>query len=171
MSSIPPLSHLSRLLLSNDTTIKVEGKLGHRKVRFTKNSKAETYPLTQVLSAIKDERTNPYSPQRKTLNQRVKAIKDSCKGTRSNKSLLRYISNINPGICNNLLTKETEQQVKEINEEKISLFDYFDSPDDVDINDLLRLAPHLDYVDLSGIEEKIEDLVEGGMNTFLAHLS
>ena len=70
--------------------------------------------------------------------------------------------------CEKLIYIENPKvQSHEINSKKMSLFDYFGSDVDVNIDQLLKLAPHLEYVDLSGIEDKIEAQVDGGINEFL----
>ena len=62
---------------------------------------------------------------------------------------------------------EYSQYAEKINSGEMSLFDYFGSVEEVEINELIKLAPHLEYVDLSDIEDKIEAQIEGGINEFL----
>ena len=156
MSSIPPLP---TPLLSPDTTIEVKGTLGHRQVEFINSGETVTYPLTQVLDAIKNTGTPQDSAQRTLLNERVRAIQEQCNISDVSSSVL--------DACKGLLDAETMQQAQEINEQKISLLVYFGSIENVDIQALLRLTPHLQHVDLTGIEEKIEAQVEGGIEEFL----
>ena len=156
VSSIPPLS---TLLLSPDTTIEVKGTLGHRQVEFVSSGETAIYPLTQVLDTIKNTETSQDSAQGALLNQRVRAIQDQCNISDISSSVL--------DACKGLLDAETMQQAQEINEQKISLLVYFGSIENVDIQALLRLTPHLQHVDLTGIEEKIEDQVKGGIEEFL----
>ena len=63
--------------------------------------------------------------------------------------------------------KQSEQQAQKINSEKISLLNHFGSVEKVDINKLITLASHLEYVNLSGIEDTIEEKVAGGVVGFL----
>ena len=73
--------------------------------------------------------------------------------------------------CNDILTQEITQQAQEINEEKKPLIDHFASIDSVGPEELLKLAPYLSHVNLTGIETKIEESIEGGIDTFLHHCS
>ena len=63
--------------------------------------------------------------------------------------------------CNDILTQEIIQQAQEINDEKRPIIDHFASIDSVDPEELLKLAPYLSHVDLTGIETKIEESIEG----------
>ena len=83
-----------------------------------------------------------------------------------NQELKKLVGEIKDQL-NTIEEDEYSQYAQEIKSGKISLLDYFGSIENVDINKLLKLAPYLEHVDLSDIEDEIEGQVEGGIGRFL----
>jgi hypothetical protein len=159
MSSISPLTNL---LLSNTVHIKITGSLGHYQVSLEDETTQYTCSLTKVLSTFKElqhleTEVNP------SIQSNLKAIQTACEQQAKVTSTVADILTI----CDDIIMKESRQQAQEINESQSPLLEHLEPLERIDEQDLLRIAPLLVHIDLTGLEEYIEQSIEGGMDSFL----
>ena len=160
MSSISPLT---RILLASDTEVSVSGRLGHYEVFLDKGGERVVCSLAKVLSTIQELSQDNRSGSEE-LKNKLQVIQNHCKGSAD------IVENV-LGVCEDILQKECKEQAREINEEKIPLHDYLQNNPSMDVHDLFSLAPYLTYVDLSVIDEDIQEQCEGGVDSFIQQCS